>query len=115
MLPPRAGLVARGAALRPGARLGFPGGMCTGSCGALPEEGVCGAIAVLDPFNRCLARGTPFTECLSRHVAPAGLRRCSSEAPYREDYVCARTSSGEGACIPPYFLFQLRVDGHAVP
>ncbi|WP_437635491.1 hypothetical protein [Sorangium sp. So ce854] len=95
--------------------VGFPGGMCTGSCGALPEEGVCGAIAVLDPFNRCLARGTLFTECLSRHVAPAGLRRCSSEEPCREDYVCARTSSGEGACIPPYFLFQLRVDGHAVP
>ncbi|XYH98446.1 hypothetical protein ACMHYB_01390 [Sorangium sp. So ce1128] len=95
--------------------VGFPGGMCTGSCGALSEEGVCGAIAVLDPFNRCLARGTLFTECLSRHAAPAGLRRCSSEEPCREDYVCARTSSGEGACIPPYFLFQLRVDGHAVP
>ncbi|WP_437279109.1 hypothetical protein WME90_00710 [Sorangium sp. So ce375] len=95
--------------------VGFPGGMCTGSCVGLPEEGVCGAIAVLDPFNRCLARGTVFTECLSRHVTPAGLRRCSGEAPCREDYVCARTSSGEGACIPPYFLFQLRVDGHAVP
>ncbi|WP_437570847.1 hypothetical protein [Sorangium sp. So ce542] len=115
----------RAAAAQPGAcppaavcntsPVGFPGGMCTASCGALPAEGVCGAIAVLDPFNRCLARGTPFTECLSRHVAPAGLRRCSSEAPCREDYVCARTSSGEGACIPPYFLFQLRVDGHAVP
>ncbi|WP_437953453.1 hypothetical protein WME98_24305 [Sorangium sp. So ce296] len=115
----------RAAAAQPGAcppaavcntsPVGFPGGMCTGSCGALPAEGVCGAIAVLDPFNRCLAGGTPFTECLSRHVAPAGLRRCSSEAPCREDYVCARTSSGEGACIPPYFLFQLRVDGHAVP
>ncbi|WP_437530968.1 hypothetical protein WME79_00745 [Sorangium sp. So ce726] len=115
----------RAAAAQPGAcplaavcntsPVGFPGGMCTSSCVALPEEGVCGAIAVLDPFNRCLARGTVFTECLSRHVTPAGLRRCSSEAPCREDYVCARTSSGEGACIPPYFLFQLRVDGHAVP
>ncbi|WP_437676781.1 hypothetical protein [Sorangium sp. So ce131] len=94
--------------------VGFPGGMCTGSCGALPEEGVCGAIAVLDPFNRCLAGGTVFTECLGRHVTPAGLRACSREAPCREDYVCARTGSGEGACIPPYFLFQLRVDGHAV-
>ncbi|WP_437859573.1 hypothetical protein [Sorangium sp. So ce363] len=115
----------RAAAAQPGAcplaavcntsPVGFPGGMCTSSCVALPDEGVCGAIAVLDPFNRCLARGTVFTECLSRHVTPAGLRRCSSEAPCREDYVCARTSSGEGACIPPYFLFQLRVDGHAVP
>ncbi|WP_437943724.1 hypothetical protein WMF27_00680 [Sorangium sp. So ce281] len=39
---------------------------------------------------------------LERGALPRGLR-------------CARTSSGEGACIPPYFLFQLRVDGHAVP
>ncbi|WP_434045004.1 MULTISPECIES: hypothetical protein [Sorangium] len=67
------------------------------------------------PGEGCLARGTLFTECLSRHVAPAGLRRCSTEEPCREDYVCARTGSGESACIPPYFLFQLRVDGHAVP
>lgn len=31
----------------------------------------------------------------------------------RDDYICARTPDGNGACIPPYFLFQLRVDGHA--
>jgi hypothetical protein len=93
-------------------RVGFPGGMCTTGCGDLPDGGACGVIALLTPFNNCLARGTPFPRCLAAHVAPAGLRRCSAEEPCREDYICARTPGGEGACIPPYFLFQLRVDGH---
>lgn len=91
--------------------VGFPGGMCTESCDALSAGAICSAIAVLDPFNACLARGEPFLECASKHVRPAGLRACGSAAPCRDDFVCAR--SGErGACIPPYFLFQLRVDGH---
>ena len=93
-------------------RVGFPGGMCTTSCADLPAEGACGVIALLTPFNNCLARGTPFPRCLAEHVSPAGLRRCSAEEPCRDDYICARTPGGEGACIPPYFLFQLRVDGH---
>lgn len=93
-------------------RVGFPGGMCTTGCGDLPDDGACGVIALLTPFNNCLARGTPFPRCLAEHVAPAGLRRCGADEPCREDYICARTPGGEGACIPPYFLFQLRVDGH---
>lgn len=96
-------------------RVGFPGGMCATSCAGLPATGACGVIAVLTPFNNCLARNRPFPECLAAHVTPTGLRRCDSRTPCREDYVCARTASGppdEGACTPPYFLFQLRVDGH---
>ncbi|MDD9968221.1 MAG: hypothetical protein OXR73_18425 [Myxococcales bacterium] len=34
---------------------------------------------------------------------------------WTEDYLCARMPglpSGQGACVPPYFLGQLRVDGH---
>jgi hypothetical protein len=93
-------------------RTGFPGGMCTSSCADLPEDGACGVIALLTPFNNCLARKTPFPKCLKEHVSPAGLRACDAERPCRDDYVCARTPSGEGGCIPPYFLFQLRVDGH---
>jgi hypothetical protein len=69
-------------------------------------------IAELRPFNDCLARNQPFADCLARHVNPAGLRACSESAPCRDDYICARTPAGTGACIPPYFLFQLRVDGH---
>lgn len=93
-------------------RVGFPGGMCTASCGDLPGDGACGVIALLTPFNNCLARKTPFPRCLAEHVAPAGLRACDSEHPCRDDYICALTPGGEGACIPPYFLFQMRVDGH---
>jgi hypothetical protein len=93
-------------------RVGFPGGMCTASCDALPAGSTCGAIALLTPFNNCLARQVPFPRCLREHVSPAGLRACSADAPCRDDYVCARTADGGGACTPPYFLFQLRVDGH---
>lgn len=95
-----------------GNRVGFPAGMCTATCDDLPEGATCGAIALLTPFNNCLARNTPFPRCLAEHVSPAGLRACSEAAPCRDDYICARTASGNGACIPPYFLFQLRVDGH---
>jgi hypothetical protein len=93
-------------------RVGFPGGMCTASCDDLPADGTCGVIALLTPFNSCLARKTPFPRCLAQHVAPAGLRACDAERPCRDDYICARTPDGKGACIPPYFLFQMRVDGH---
>jgi hypothetical protein len=86
--------------------------MCTASCRDLPAGAACGVIALLTPFNNCLARNTPFPRCLAEHVEPAGLRACSEDAPCRDDYICARTPSGNGACIPPYFLFQLRVDGH---
>lgn len=104
-----------GAATCNRSKVGFPGGMCTASCSALPDEAACGAIAVLTSFNDCLARNQPFAGCISQHSTPAGLRRCSADSPCRDDYLCARTPSDEGVCIPPYFLFQLRVDGHPSP
>lgn len=93
-------------------RVGFPGGMCAGGCDELPANGTCGVIAVLAPFNSCLAQQRPFPQCIADHVRPAGLRACDAARPCRDDYVCARTPSGAGGCMPPYFLFQLRVDGH---
>ena len=93
-------------------RTGFPGGMCTASCADLPDKGACGVIALLKPFNMCIARKTPFPRCLAEHVFPAGLRACDQTTPCRDDYICALTPGGEGACMPPYFLFQMRVDGH---
>jgi hypothetical protein len=93
-------------------KVGFPGGMCTASCADLPEHAVCGQIAILTPFNNCLARNEPFDECVRKHTAPAGLRSCTLDLPCRDDFICARSLDGAGACIPPYFLFQLRVDGH---
>jgi hypothetical protein len=95
--------------------VGFPGGMCSGACTALDKNGTCGKIAVLGGFNQCLAASKPFGECLSQHTRPGQLRSCSAQQPCRDDYICAQTEDlpkGQGACIPPYFLFQMRVDGH---
>jgi hypothetical protein len=97
-------------------QVGFPHGMCALSCEAVKgsSTATCGAIAVLTPFNECLARGTAFTRCVQENVRPAGLRRCDFRSPCRDDYICARMPSGAGACLPPYFLFQMRVDGHSL-
>ena len=89
--------------------VGFPAGMCMARCGA--EGATCGPIAILDSFNACLARGESFLACIRGNVSPAGLRACDAQHACRDDYVCARSNSG-GVCLPPYFVFQLRVDGH---
>jgi len=35
------------------------------------------------------------------------------KTPCRDDYICAESFVPErGVCVPPYFLFQFRVDGH---
>jgi hypothetical protein len=118
--------------------VGFPGGMCARSdCGRLQAGEACGSIAILQGFNACLAARRPFAECLRNNVRPAVLKGCDANEPCRDDYICARTAAGHnaskdareradnasedarerahGACIPPYFLFQLRVDGHPAP
>lgn len=108
-IPCAAGLVCQAT------RVGFPGGMCSGSCAPLPAGGACGAIAILTPFNNCLARGQPFSHCAQQHSHPAGLAACSQHRPCRDDYICTHSEAagaGEGTCIPPYFLLSLRVDGH---
>lgn len=46
------------------------------------------------------------------HARPAGLRACGPADPCRPDYLCARTPDGGSACLPPYFVLQMRVDGH---
>lgn len=94
---------------------GFPTGMCAGLCRADERPGtLCGRIPVLSDFNGCLARNLPFDECIRDHADPATLRTCSEENPCRDDYICSRATPSTGVCIPPYFLFQLRVDGHAL-
>lgn len=96
--------------------VGFPGGMCSGPCDPLDRNGTCGGIAILSDFNSCLAAKKPFGECLAKHTRPGNLRSCSAQQPCRDDYICAQAEGqpeGRGACIPPYFLFQMRVDGHS--
>lgn len=95
--------------------VGFPGGMCSGPCNASDPNGTCGGIAILSDFNSCLAANKPFGDCLARHTRPGNLRSCSAQQACRDDYICAQADGqpeGRGACIPPYFLFQMRVDGH---
>jgi hypothetical protein len=95
--------------------VGFPAGMCSGSCADLRPGETCGSIAILQGFNTCLAAHKPFTACLRDNIRPAALKTCSEGEPCRDDFICARTPDGHDACIPPYFLFQLRVDGHPPP
>lgn len=95
-----------------GVPVGFPGGMCSNSCKNLGEGEVCGSIANLQGFNDCLGRREPFATCLATNVRPGSLKSCDAETACRPDYICAKISATQGGCIPPYFLFQLRVDGH---
>jgi hypothetical protein len=51
---------------------------------------------------------------MKRHYSIVRLPTCSAERPCRDDYECARVPGAEpgtGACVPPYFVFQLRLDG----
>ncbi len=98
---------------------GFPNGSCTARCpkmGAIGGAAICGATPP-SGFNECLGAGKPFTECLA-NATPAFRRRCDSATACGDDYVCAGVANapkGVGACMPPYFIFQARVDGHQVP
>jgi hypothetical protein len=93
---------------------GFPGGVCVSSCARAGEHEACGMIPVLGPFNSCIARGQPFPRCLRETTDPVALRACDEANACRDDYVCAKGLRGANLCVPPYFLFQLRVDGHRV-
>jgi hypothetical protein len=96
---------------------GFPGGLCHDHCKGVKEGETCGLIA-FDGFNQCLRRGESFIKCLETYTGELTLKACDQNNACRDDFVCARTKSsrkGEGACIPPYFLFQLRLDGHPNP
>jgi hypothetical protein len=98
---------------------GFPAGMLRRSaCEALAPEATCGRVAV-SGFNKCILAGTDHKECTRNFTRPAGLRACDEAHPCREDYVCTARYAGEpgarpgmGSCIPPYFVFQFRADGH---
>jgi hypothetical protein len=100
-----------------GAAGGFPGGACAAACpqmGQLIGDEICGP-APPAQFNECMAgHEETFEQCMS----PPKLsyrKACNVVAPCRDDYVCAFVPNapvGTGACMPPYFIFQARVDGH---
>ena len=103
---------------------GFPGGsLGLRSCdpGIMkdhPEAG-CGSLPAGSGFNDCLFnKSKTFPQCMKEFTKPQGERGCSRENPCRDDYVCAESLvlgfEDKGVCVPPYFTFQFRVDGHPV-
>jgi hypothetical protein len=108
-----------GACVRSGGNPGgFPNGMCTGGCntiGQVQGDGMCG-ISVPDGFNACMGSGGLFEDCVANPTTH-WRKACSAATPCGPDYVCAAVTNapaGVGACMPPYFIFQARVDGHHV-
>jgi hypothetical protein len=97
-------------------RKGCAGGFANAVCGN--EAGA--------TFTQCAVEltsdgKTSFVPCLTKPFASdaATLRACDAGTPCRDDYVCLATTTTErtrkGACLPPYFLFQFRIDGHPNP
>lgn len=113
---------------------GFPDGICEKRCEKLGQplgqELICAGVpfgtGALGGFNNCLfTLKRPFPECLADDTRPTASRACDEDNPCRDDFVCARIyvkpARGEtpvepmkGACMPPYFVFQGRVDGHVL-
>lgn len=97
---------------------GFPGGGMLGlkDCSRLPVNSVCGVLPTAKPgFNACVLSSKNFTECLREFATPRAMRACDENNPCRDDYICSQTNDAKkGSCVPPYFLFQFRVDGHPI-
>jgi hypothetical protein len=107
---------------------GFPAGMCHAPCtrfGERFDDAICGPLPFgkgtdFDGITACLTlHDQPFDRCLADDAHPTWLKRCDRKTPCRDDYLCVRVPGAaldgtSGACVPPYFLFQARVDGHFV-
>ncbi len=89
------------------------GNIRTLSCQNLPPEATCGPLPASRPgFNSCVGRKN-FGDCLKEYSVGVGLRGCDQTTPCRDDYICSESFDPKrGVCVPPYFLFQFRVDGH---
>jgi hypothetical protein len=97
--------------------LGFTGGMCSERCaraGEVHGRAICAPLPAAGYEADCFTSREPVEKCLERHLATALVASCDATTPCRDDYGCARVPGappGTGACVPPYFLFQARVDG----
>jgi hypothetical protein len=98
---------------------GFAGGLCSDACSVLGafdarNDTICADIPLSGFESACFTTAEPIEECLRKHVARRTVRACDAEHPCRDDYGCARVADAprnKGACVPPYFVFQARVDG----
>jgi hypothetical protein len=106
---------------------GFPGGMCHAPCTTFGDRhgaAICGPLpfgkgTTFDGITACLTvHDQPFDRCLADDAHPTWLKHCDRATPCRDDYLCVRVPNTSpqqgGACVPPYFLFQVRVDGHSM-
>lgn len=97
--------------------LGFTGGMCSEACthvGEIEGASICAPLPSAGYEADCFQSREPIEACLERHYTNARVARCDRSTPCRDDYGCARVPGappGVGACVPPYFIFQARVDG----
>lgn len=90
---------------------GFAWGSCTGACSDV--DGACADFLDVDGFQACLRQGRPGSECARGAVFGLGVASCDVDTPCRQDYVCLRSPREHvGACVPPYFVYQLRLDGY---
>jgi hypothetical protein len=100
--------------------LGFMGGMCSAYCtrtGELDGEAICTPLPAAGYEADCFYSREPVERCLKRHFIKAKVATCDAEHACRDDYACTRVPGapdGVGACVPPYFVFQVRVDGPAL-
>lgn len=110
---------------------GVPGGLCyrrcTSALGAFdPSRELCAYNGGAD-FDGCAASGD-FSRCLLSGTSRGLRQACDESTPCREDYICQSffgvdadrkrigvPSDKRGFCVPTYFIFQLRLDGHPVP
>lgn len=103
---------------------GSPLGMCQASCdedGDAEQAGeICAWRGGLE-FEKCAMSGD-WSGCIDES-ARRGLRgACDEQTPCRDDYICQRavdagdaaplSGNERGYCVPNYFIFQLRLDGH---
>jgi hypothetical protein len=97
--------------------LGFTGGMCSETCtttGEIKGASICAPLPAAGYEADCFLGHEPIEQCLERHLVTARVAKCDATTPCRDDYGCARVpgaAPGVGACVPPYFIFQARVDG----
>jgi hypothetical protein len=92
---------------------GFPLGSCTAACSMHAPDSACADFVDTDALQLCLRKGKPYAACNAESMVGAGVRACDEARPCRQDYVCTRTQSERvGACVPPYFVFPLRLDGY---
>jgi hypothetical protein len=97
--------------------LGFTGGLCSERCSSVGERdgvGVCVQVPSAGYEGDCFLSDEPIESCLERHFVTVRVASCDAEHPCRDGYGCAKVPSakeGTGACVPPYFIFQARVDG----